>query len=446
MSLYGAMMTGVAGLDANSQALSVASSNIANVNTVGYKTATADFQTLLASAAGTSDPSSASVVASTTQNVSQQGLPIATDSATDLAISGNGFFVVSPNSSSTAAPEYTRAGSFTADASGNLKNSSGLYLLGWQLDTQGNPPTNPNQMTTINVNNLAGKAVASTAVTLQANLQASATAAPGSYDPTVAADNMTSGAVTPDFERTVNVYDSQGGTQPLQFSFVKTGSNSWAYEASYEGTASNVTTASNMPIASGTMTFNADGSLKNVVPTGGSGSPATGTISISVPWSASSGLTAQPLSINMGTVGTSDGVTQYDTASTLTSANVDGAVFGSVTGLSIGTDGTVSANFSNGLTQSVFKIPLATFANPDGLAETSGNAYSTTPDSGVPILNSATTGGAGSINSKQLEGSTVDLATEFTNLITAQRAYSASARIVTTVDQMLQQLDQIPAT
>jgi flagellar hook protein FlgE len=447
MSLYGAMMTGIAALTANSDALSVASSNIANVNTVGYKTATADFSTLLAAAAGTSDPSAAGVVATSGQNVTQQGLLTSTSSDTDLAISGNGFFIVSQTPSSTGTNEYTRAGSFTTDANGNLVNSSGLYLLGWKLDTSGNPPTNPSDLSLINVSDLAGKAVASTKIALQANLQASATTASGYATGDMSLATTASGYVTPDFQRTINVDDSQGGTQPLEFSFVKTAANTWAYEVSYSGDSSNITGSN--PIASGTMSFNADGSLANVVPTGGSGTPASGTISISVPWSAASGLSStsgQVLSVNMGTVGTTDGVTQYDTASTLTSATVDGAVYGSVSGISIATDGTVSANFSNGLTQAVFKIPLATFANPDGLAEVSGNAYTTTPDSGTPVVNVASTGGSGTINSKELEGSTVDLATEFTNLITTQRAYSAASRIVTTVDQMLQQLDQIPAT
>jgi flagellar hook protein FlgE len=265
---------------------------------------------------------------------------------------------------------------------------------------------------------------------------------------------MAGGQVTPDFQRTINIDDSQGGTQPLQFSFVKlnTPVNTWAYEVTYGGTpASNVTTAANLPIASGNITFNSDGSLANVVPTGGTGTPASGSISFDVPWSATSGLlpqppasqTGQPLTVNMGTTGKTNGLTQFNTASTLTSAAVDGAVYGSVTGLAISTDGTVLANFSNGFSQAVFKVPLATFANPDGLAEVSGNAYTTTPDSGAPVVNAASSGGAGTINSKELEGSTVDLATEFTSLITTQRAYSACSRIVTTASQMLDELLQM---
>lgn len=441
MSLYGAMMTGVAGLNANSQALSVASSNIANVNTVGYKTASTQFCSLLASA-GSGDPSSASVIALPSQNVAQQGLPISTNSTTDLAISGNGFFVVSTAATPTGSFEYTRAGNFTGDAAGNLKNAAGLYLMGWALDTQGNPPTNPNQMSAINVSNLSGKAVASTTAALQANLQASA-ATVATYNRT--SNNMNSGLVTPDFQRTVNVVDSQGGTQPLEYSFVKTGANAWAYEVSYRGAAAKIGGAASNPIATGTMTFNSDGSLASVTSTDGSSQTGVtpGSFKMTIPWAAASGLSPQAITVNLGTIGNTDGVTQFDTASSLNSANVDGAVYGSVTSLSIGADGVVSANFSNGLSQSVFKIPLATFANPDGLSGVPGNAYTTTPQSGTAILNSAQTGGAGSFNQKQLEGSTVDLATEFTNLITAQRAYSASSKIVTTASEMLDQLLQI---
>ena len=166
MSLYGALMTGVAGLSANSEALSVASSNIANVNTVGYKTGQADFSTLLASAMGSGDVSSAGVVANTTQNVTQQGLLSSTGIATDLAISGNGFFVVSQNPTAGGNQLYTRAGDFTPDAEGNLRNSAGLYLMGWPLDSTGAVPTNRNDMTPINVNSLSGKAEASTRIRL----------------------------------------------------------------------------------------------------------------------------------------------------------------------------------------------------------------------------------------------------------------------------------------
>ncbi len=440
MSLYGAMMIGVSGLDANSRALSVSSSNIANVNTIGYKASGNAFSTLLASAVGSGDVSSAGVIANQAQHVTEQGGITSTQSATDLALSGNGFFVVSPNLSSTTGASqsllYTRAGSFTPDSQGNLRNTAGFYLMGWPLDSSGAVPTDRNDLTNINVNNLAGKAEASTKMSLKANLQASTAIT----TPYVAGD-MAAGTVTPNFQRTINVYDSQGGAQPLQVSYLKTGANTWAYEVTYQGAGANIGSPTNNVIKTGTMSFNADGTLKTADTTAAT---PTGSVSVTIPWAPSvSGLNPQTITLDMGTPGSSDGLTQFDNPSALVSSSVDGALFGSLSGVAIDTDGFVTAQFSNGLSQKVFKLPVATFANPDGLSAVSGNAYAASNASGTPTIGEANLGGAGVIQSSALEGSTVDLATEFTNLITTQRAYSASARIVTTADQMLQTLEQI---
>src|ERR1700761_6147566 len=151
MSLYGALSIGVAGLNAFSQALSATSSNIANVNTVGYKEAVSSFSTFLNAESGIGNNSSAGVTASIGQDITTQGLPTTTSSQTDLSISGNGFFVVATNPSATASQEYTRAGSFTPDGDGNLVNSAGLYLLGYKLDATGAPPADTNDLSLINV-------------------------------------------------------------------------------------------------------------------------------------------------------------------------------------------------------------------------------------------------------------------------------------------------------
>jgi flagellar hook protein FlgE len=434
MSLYGALTLGIAGLNANSQALSAASSNIANVNTVGYKNATTNFSTFLNAESGVGNKSSAGVIATIGQDVTAQGLPTTTSSNTDLSISGNGFFVVASNSGANAARQYTRAGSFAPDANGNLVNSAGLYLLGYKLDANGNAPTDTTKLSLISTSGLSGTAKASGNISLQANLLAGST-----IDASYVAGDMAAGNATPDFTRTINVYDSQGGQQPVTFSFVKTGANQWAYEASYAGDASNLTSSG--PISQGTVSFNSDGTLANV----NGASPASGNIAMTIPWdSSTSGLAPQNLSVNLGTIGGTSGLTQYNTASTF-SSTVDGSAFGNVTGVTVGRDGTVTAQFSNGLSQAVYKVPLAPFTNPNGLGQLSGHAYSATRDAGAANINLADSGAAGSIQSKSLEGSTVDLATEFTNLITTQRAYSASARIITTADQMLQQLEQLPS-
>jgi len=434
MSLYGALNIGVAGLAANSAALSASSSNIANVNTVGYKNQTANFQTLLNSS-GLAGNAEAGVGAVIGQNVTAQGLPTSTSSPTDLAITGAGFFVVTTSPTSGGTQEYTRAGSFTPDELGNLKNSAGLYLEGYKLDSQGNIPTNSSALSLINVTSLSGKAQATANLGIQANLQASATTVAG-----YTTGQMTSGVVTPDFQRTINVYDSQGGSQPVTFSFVKTGANAWAYEAAYAGSAANLASAN--PIGTGTVSFNSDGTLKNV----NGAAPASGTFNLTIPWAASTGLASQAIAVNLGSVGGTSGLTQFDTASTLNGTSPDGSSFGNVTGVTVSKDGTVTALFSNGLSQAVYKIPIATFTNPDGLGQVNGNAYVATRGSGAASVNLANTGAAGGIAAQSLEASTVDLATEFTNLITTQRAYSASARIITTVDQMLQQLEQLPTS
>jgi flagellar hook protein FlgE len=433
MSLYGALQIGVAGLNANSQALSTTASNIANVNTVGYKTSESEFSTLLASSDGTES----GVIANQAQRVTTQGAINGTQSPTDLAMSGNGFFVVSPTTAGGAQSLlFTRAGNFTPDAKGNLRNAANLYLLGWPLDPAGNLPSDRTQMTTINVDSLAGKAQATTKMTIQANLQAS-TVVTSPY----AAGDMAAGTVTPDFQRTINVYDGQGGAQPLQVSFVKTAANTWSYEVTYQGAAANIGSPPNNLIASGTMAFNADGTLNTADTSAGS---PTGSVNVTLPFVPGiSGLNPQTLSINMGTPGASDGIAQFDNPSALVSSSVDGQLFGSLTGVSVDGDGFVTAQFSNGLATKVFKLPIATFANADGLTAVNGNAFAASNNSGTPTLGEAKLGGAGSVQSKALEGSTVDLATEFTNLITTQRAYSASAKVITTASEMLDQLLQI---
>jgi len=428
MSLYGALLTGVSGLDANSRALSITSSNIANVNTVGYKANRGDFSTFLAASSG-DRVSPASVQVRSQQQLSQQGLLQSTSNATDLGISGSGFFVVTDNPANPASQLYTRAGSFTPDANGFLKNSAGYYLEGWTLNDDGTLPANRSQLSAIDLSKLNGAAEATSTLTLKANLQASATAV-GGY----VAGNITSGAVTPNFEQTINLYDSQGGARPFKFSFVKTGANTWAYEAAYQGNVAHIGGAGSNPVATGNITFNADGTLAT---------PASGLASFSVPWAASTGLTAQAMSINLGTAGQSNGITQFDSASTLTSANVNGAPFGTLASVSVDEQGFVTALFDNGIQKKVFKVPVATFANENGLTAVAGNAYAVSEDSGAASILEAKNGGAGGIAAAQLESSTVDLAKEFSDLITTQRAYSAATRIITTADDMLQELMQI---
>jgi len=445
MSLDGAMMTGISALDANSQAMSIYSSNIANVNTIGYKDVTANFSDMLASMMG--GIGNAGVMASGQQNVTQQGLLQTASSPTDMGIQGNGFFVVSNSAAGGGNQYYTRVGNFTPDASGNLQNGAGYYLMGYPVGTGGTvSPTSP--LGPINVSNIPGTAQQTANVTMQANLDSTAT--PQTYTVGQMSDGNPP-TVTPEFTQTINVYNSQGGQEPLTINYVKDAStpNTWDYEVEYAGKELIDPPVSGSPtmIAAGQITFDSNGNLSGVTTTVGSNNSTSGGIGFNIPFDPTTGLTTpQSIDINVGTVGQANGLTQLASASAAGNSTVDGEQYGTLTGVTVDSSGFVTANFSNGMTRKIFQVPLATFADADGLSALSGGAYQANANSGTASINAPNSGAAGSIASGELESSTVDLATEFTNLITTQRAYSAAARIVTTADTMLQTLEQLPST
>ncbi len=442
MSLYGALFTGVSGLAAQSQALGIASNNIANVNTNGYKASLTQFSTLLPSKTEAGSVASGGVKATAQALIQRQGLITTTQSDTDLALNGAGFFAVTDNlnlAPSRTELMYTRSGSFTQDADGYLRNAGGYYLQGWRLDSVGDLPGNRNDIEPINLNQLTGTASETTEINLRANLQASQTDHVGAYVPGVAATNMTSGAITPHFERTLEIFDTQGGAQPVRLSFLKTAANTWQYEISYEGPAANVTTAAGLPFANGTLTFDIDGTIL----TPAVGTPAEALASINIPWSAASGLAAQPIDLSFGMVGEASGLTQFKGASTLLSSGANGALFGGLESVKVDENGILQAIFDNGVQRDVFQLPVAFFQNPNGLSAVNGNAFISTDLSGDVTLLEASIGGAGTFSASALEASTVNLAKEFTDLITVQRAYSASTKIITTADQMLDEMIRI---
>lgn len=447
MSVIGALFSGVSGLSANSNALGMIGDNIVNINTVGYKTTSAAFSTLVTDASSATLFASGGVQSSPKTLVDKQGLLQATDSATDLAISGSGFFIVgtSANSGSGGGDvEFTRAGSFTPDADGFLKNTAGLFLKGWAIDDNGNIPTNLgdlNQLETINVSGLTGTAKATTTVQLRANLQATQTVNPniGTYNPADSAANMASGTgLAADFERSIPIIDAQGGTRSLTFAFLKsTNPNEWLVELYVPSPSNFALTPPNIDgqVASGTLIFNEDGTIDTV------NTSSELLSAITIDWT--DGPADSVITIDLGTDGKADGLTQFNSASTLLSSAVNGAVFGNVTGVSITPDGRVTALFDNGLVKDVFQLPIATFQNPNGLTRRNGNSYVPSPASGSFNIQLPNSGGAGKISPSNLEGSTVDLATEFTKLITVQRAFTASTRIITTADEMLDELNRV---
>ncbi len=431
MSIYGALFTGVSGLNANSRALSNTSTNIANVNTVGYKDTQNQFSTLLAENVGVNQFSGGGVQAIGVQQVASQGEITQTNSSTDLAVSGNGFFVVTDTANanpSVSQLSYTRAGNFVKNADGFLRNAAGYYLQGWKLDANGNIPSNPADVTAIDLGQITGTAEATTTVGLRLNLQSSATAN-GAYAP----GDMNSGLVQPQYQTGIEVFDSQGSSQPVRLAFIKTAANTWSYEAIYDGNPANIGGAGSNPIATGNVTFNTDGTVAT---------PAAA-VGITIPWAAASGLAPQTINFNLGTPGAADGLTQYDAVSTLYATQTNGALFGALTGVRVDGDGKVIAQFDNGIEKPIYQLPVATFLNPDGLGALDGNAYRGTVESGDVSLKAAKQGGAGAVQSSALEQSTVDLAKEFSDMIVIQRAYSAASKIITTADEMLDELTRL---
>jgi flagellar hook protein FlgE len=429
MSLYGALYTGVAGLAANSRAMSNTSTNIANINTVGYKGTRNEFSTLLATT--TIGSYSGGVKNISMPQISSQGNLLQTSSPTDLAISGQGFFVVTPtplDNPSITEVAYTRAGAFQKDSSGYLRNAAGYYLQGWALDANGNVPTNANDVSIINLGQVNGTALPTSTATLRANLQSSA-----AVTPSYVAGDINSGTVTPQYESAIEIFDTQGGSQPLRLAFIKSAANTWEYEVIYDGDPANIGGAGNNPIASGTMTFNTDGTVAT---------PAA-TVPITIPFAASSGLASQTIDFDFGTAGLADGFTQFDTTSTLYGSDINGTLYGGLNGVRVDENGFVIALFTNGIETPLYKLPVATFLNADGLGPLNGNSYRQTVESGTPSLKNADEGGAGKISNRAVEQSTVDIAKEFSDMIVIQRAYSAASKIITTADEMLDELTRL---
>lgn len=459
MSLYSALNIGVQGLRANSSALSGISNNIANLNTVGFKRSRNAFSSIVSAETNRVLNAGGGVSVAGQRLISEQGNVKNGSSNTDLAISGSGFFAVTQTATpSSTTPDlfYTRAGSFSPDTSGNLRNSAGYYLQGWPVQTDGSFQTNPTDtsaLETVNTNAIKGIVEATTSISLKGNLQASQaiSAQAATYDATVSASNMASGGVTPDFVRTGQIYDSQGGVRHFEMAFLKdaTTPNTWNLEL-YAVPATDVQTGAGLvdgQLATGKLVFNADGTIDGTNSTfpsslslgaSAAGAPAAG----EVKWATAEGVDAQSITFDLGGVDGTSGLTQYDAASVLESSKVNGSAYGSLIGVTVDEDGFLSANFSNGITRKIYQLPLATFVNPNGMVAVDGDAYRQSDASGELNLKelSAT---ASSISSQALEGSNVDLAEEFTDLISVQRAYSASSKIITTADQMLDELIRV---
>jgi flagellar hook protein FlgE len=458
MSINSAMLAGVTGLVANSSALAAISDNIANVNTVAYKRNQVNFGSVVtAQVAGRY--SAGGVSATSRQYISQQGLIQAGTSSTDLAISGDGFFVATQKATGITNADtrlFTRSGSFSVDANGYLVNDANLYLQGWPVQANGTFDINPsdlNKLSSINVRGQGTAVAKTTSVEIAANLNKGGAVSAGeaAYLPTTAT-SMTDYAANPatgtrpDFSMEMNVIDSAGATRKVAISFLKTDAatpNTWHAEI-YALPTTDVTTAGRPgQLASGTVKFTQDGAIDLAATTlfGAPGAAAQIALAASgtatTPrWHNDLGIAAQSVTLDL------DGLKQFAQPSTVTSINSDGAGVGNVVGVEVDEEGIVSAVFDNSQIRTIGKIALATFPNADGLQGVSGNAYRAGAKAGQMLLKEPGFG-AGSIAASSLEASTVDLSAEFTGLILTQKAYSASSKIISTADQMLEELMNI---
>jgi flagellar hook protein FlgE len=292
------------------------------------------------------------------------------------------------------------------------------------------------------VSGVVGGASATTSVSLSANLRSSQpiSAAAATYN--AATNNMASGAVTADFQAPIQIYDSRGGLKTLTVSFLKQGPNAWYAEVHLP--SSDVVSGGglvNGQLATGIIRFTpfgqidlATSTLPNSITISQNGAAA------GPQWAAGLGLATQTIALDIDGSAAIGGLTSFDANSVLNDTETDGTAFGSLSSVEVGEDGSVNALFSNGQVRRIYQIPVATFDNPDSLLAEQKGVFRIGAETGELSLKSAGTLGAGDIRPRALESSTVDLAEEFSNLIITQRAYSASSKIITTADEMLDEL------
>ncbi|MGR3372807.1 flagellar hook-basal body complex protein [Pseudooceanicola nanhaiensis] len=424
MSITNAMASGVAGLLANSTAVERISYNIANADTVGYRRS---FTQMVTTGSVGAAGSATGVKTATSHTNTDDGSYQATSLASNLAINGNGFFVVSPNLNAvnTAKTMFTRVGSFEPDELGYLRNGNGNYLMGFAYDEAGSlgavDRSSAAGLVPVNIANRSVGGTATGAMTLKGNLPSQETgqAVPG--DP---------------FVSSAEYYTALGEAKRLSFSWQPGATaNQWALTVS-DGTTD---------YGSVSVDFNDSGALAGTpsaytgatslatAPAGFAFDPATGQMTLTI----DNGTTPQTVTVDLGAPGSFEGMTQFAGDYSPLDATADGAESGKLVRVEFDESGDVWGIFDNGKRQSLFSIPLATFANPNGLLTSDNANFLASGDSGAYYLSQAGTGDAGGLASGGLESSNVDIATELTSLIQRQRAYSSNAKIITTADEML---------
>ena len=412
------LFSGVSGLRAHQLRMDVIGNNISNVNTVGYKSSRATFQeifseTLKGAGApeggrGGTNPQQIGLGISiaTIDTLHTRGSIESTGYPLDLAIEGNGFFIVSDGGS----PKFTRAGNFIRDTEGNIVNGNGLRVLGWMADENGYIDTTLSPGTIQIPEGMQMPPKATSAVKIIGNLDA---------------DTAIDGIVP--FE--TEIYDVLGRKNKLNFNLVKTNNDEWQIQET-------LSTADGSPVTNAVAVTLPDGTVESIVLT----TPPTltftdgrltsaGTFTIQAGYPISEDITVDISHIH-----------QFASESGVDPLEVDGYPLGSLEDFNFDASGVATGIFSNGQQKVIARIALAAFNNPSGLHKVGNNLFIQTPNSGQPSVGAAGEHGRGTINPSSLEMSNVDIAKEFTNMIITQRGFQANSRIITTSDEMLQEL------
>ncbi|BCM86344.1 flagellar hook protein FlgE [Methylobacterium indicum] len=411
MSLIGVLRSGVSGMNAQSNRISTVAENIQNSGTTGYKRSSAEFSSLLIADSAGGNYNSGSVETKVRRAVTEGGTLNATTSKSDLAIDGNGFFVVKDPS---GAPYLTRAGNFKVDGvTGNFSNAAGMTLMGYSLlDGEPNPTLNSvADMVPINLSSVSTRATPTTEASLSGKLPLDAdVAAAGQYSK----------------KYSLVTYDKLGKAQTLDVYLSKNTGGTWTasiYNAATDPTPAGSTPAlpSGTRLAAATLSFDAQGRLAD----------AGGAKSITL--NTAPGNKGENITLDFSGLNQLAGDYSVD-------GKADGKAPAAVTGTEFGADGTVYASFEDGTRLAAFKVPLATVKSPDNLQPRSGNVYQVSVDSGDIQVGFANQNGRGGIKSGALEQSNVDVSTELTAMIESQSVYTANSKVFTTGNEMLDTL------
>jgi flagellar hook protein FlgE len=423
--MFTSFSTALSALNATSTAIDVVGNNLANMNSAGFKASDMSFSDVvtqsLGAGLGSTQVGFGTATPLTVQDFTQGALQ-SSGGLLNGAISGEGFFVVQdPTSGDT---EYTRAGDFQTDKNGNLQTANGDAVQGWttvdaatgQIDTNG-----PVGNIVVPVGSLQAPIPTST-ITADLNLNSAQ-----------AVDNTT------DFSMPITVYDSLGNSHVLTLSFTNAGSNTWNYTATVPAAdTADDNSAGDATVATGTLAFNADGSLNLT------SSNPTSPITLTMPaladgatWDANA---ATPNTITWSLTNSSGAgtITQYSQPSASSASSQNGQAASQLVNVGLGNGGTILAQYSDGQQVIVGQVALASIRNPESLVPIGNNNYMLSETSATPNVGVPGTGGRGTIQGGMLEASNVDIASEFTNLIVYQRGYEASGKVVTTADTLSQ--------